>query len=114
MKALFLGLGSIGQRHLRNLKKIAPDTEIIAYRSKKIVPFLNESNEPEKNLDIVKHYKIQEYTSLREALKENPKMVFVTNPSNLHAISAIKALKANSFVFIEKPLSFDLKVQKNS
>ena len=32
MKILFVGLGSIGQRHLRNLKKFFPKFEILAYR----------------------------------------------------------------------------------
>ena len=33
MKILFVGLGSIGQRHLINLKKVMDDdVEILAYR----------------------------------------------------------------------------------
>ena len=33
-KALFIGLGSVGQRHLQNFKEIASaDIDIIAYRT---------------------------------------------------------------------------------
>ena len=46
MKALFIGLGSIGQRHLRNLKKLLPDCQIIAYRSSKQAPVLDSDNKP--------------------------------------------------------------------
>ena len=35
MKYLFCGLGSIGQRHLENLRKIDKNAEILAYRSSK-------------------------------------------------------------------------------
>ena len=45
MKALFVGLGSIGQRHLRNLKKIRPDVELMAIRSKNSGPVLSDSNQ---------------------------------------------------------------------
>ena len=32
MKILFVGLGSIGQRHLRNIKFLYPKSKILAYR----------------------------------------------------------------------------------
>ena len=32
MKFLFVGLGSIGQRHLQNIKKLQKDAEIFALR----------------------------------------------------------------------------------
>ena len=33
MKILFVGLGSIGQRHLQNLKKIRKDVELFALKT---------------------------------------------------------------------------------
>ena len=108
MKVLFLGLGSIGQRHLRNLKILMPEAEIMAYRTFKNVPFLDNENNPCKNIDLINHYKIKEYSNLNDALSQKPTMVFVTNPSKFHSQSAIEALKIGAFVFIEKPLSIDL------
>ena len=35
MNILIIGLGSIGQRHLRNLKLLLPTIQILAYRSSK-------------------------------------------------------------------------------
>ena len=109
MKTLFVGLGSIGQRHLRNLKSLIPDIEILAYRTSKNVPFLNEQNNPCENIDLTKFYKIKEYICLKKALDQKPDMVFITNPSRFHSYAAIEALKTGSFVFIEKPLSSDFK-----
>ena len=111
MKCLFIGLGSIGQRHLRNLKLILPEVEVSAYRNsrKNNVPFLNDRNVPIRNIDLIDHYSIKEYFSLHKALEKKPDMVFITNPSIYHGEFAIEAIKSGAFVFIEKPLSADIK-----
>ena len=44
MNFLFIGLGSIGQRHLRNLYKISKNDKIYAYRRKFSTPSLNNKN----------------------------------------------------------------------
>ena len=44
MKILFCGLGSIGQRHLRNLRKIKIKCEISCLKSSKIDIVLNDNN----------------------------------------------------------------------
>ena len=109
MKALFVGLGSIGQRHLRNLKILLPNIKIMAYRHSRNVPILDNRNNPVKNSDFSEYYNLEEYDSLKSALKQKPDMVFVTNPSRFHAKTAIAAMQAGSFVFIEKPFSCDIK-----
>ena len=50
---LFIGLGSIGQRHLRNLLKIQKRLNIYAFRKKKICPLLDKNN---KKNDICRVY----------------------------------------------------------
>lgn len=107
MKALFVGLGSVGQRHLRNLTKINSNIDVLAVRSKRIAPVLSDNNKVIKNAIMNEHYGLQEFDSLDEALKESPEMVFVTNPSSMHLDVAKKALLSDAFVFIEKPLSHD-------
>ena len=42
MNILIIGLGSIGQRHLRNIRRIYPKSNIFCYRRKFHVPSLNE------------------------------------------------------------------------
>lgn len=93
MKFLIIGCGSIGTRHLKNLKSIF-NGEIIAYRTrnKKVRKLENE-------------YHIKTYSNLAEALDQNPDAVLVTNPTSLHIQSALAAAKHGSNLFIEKPMS---------
>jgi len=93
MKFLIIGCGSIGTRHLKNLKSIF-NGEIIAYRTrnKKVRKLENE-------------YHIKTYSNLTEALDQNPDAVLVTNPTSLHIQSALAAAKHGSNLFIEKPMS---------
>ena len=53
MNFLFIGLGSIGQRHLRNLNTISKKNKIYAYRRKFNTPNLNNKNQVIKT-DIIK------------------------------------------------------------
>ena len=106
MKALFVGLGSIGQRHLRNLRCIAGDSiDVIAFRSKNHTPVLNEQQQVIENTDLAQHYKIREFNDLDQALADKPDIAFITNPSQHHINVAIKAAEAGCHLFIEKPLS---------
>jgi len=93
MKYMFVGLGSIGQRHLKNLRKITDDP-VIAYRT-------NKSNIEE----IDEKFNVKSFTDLKEALDEKPDVVFITNPTNLHIPVALKAADISSHLFIEKPIS---------
>ena len=89
---LFFGLGSIGTRHLRLLKKNY-NYEICAYRT----------NREKANDDVINIY------DLDEALRIKPDIVFITNPTYLHITTALTCLKAGvKFFFIEKPLSHSL------
>jgi predicted dehydrogenase len=105
MKALFVGVGSIGQRHLRNLKAIAPNIEVMAVRSLRTAPVLSNVNNIVNNITIAEQYNLKEFDSFDVALEMEPDIVFVTNPTSLHIDVAIKAIKAGCYVFIEKPLS---------
>nr|MBA4405415.1 hypothetical protein [Nanoarchaeum sp.] len=97
MKHLISGLGSIGQRHLQNIRALYPNDEIIAYRT-------NNSNLEE--LD--QKYGIKSYTNLEDALKEKPDTVFVTNPTSLHMPISLRAAQEGCHLFIEKPISHNL------
>ena len=96
MKAIFFGLGSIGQRHCRNLYENFGDIEIFALRT---------SN---KKLQFIDDDKVNTIHSLDQVVDIGPDIAFVTNPSSLHVPTAILAAKAGCHLFIEKPLSHNL------
>ena len=102
MKVLFIGCGSIGKRHIVNIRSLYKNkVEIIAYRTFAKSRHLDE--------DFFRNNKITQYTSLNKALSENPDVTFITNPTSLHIPVAIKAAKAGSHLFIEKPISDSMK-----
>lgn len=70
MNILILGLGSIGQRHLRNLKKISPKINIFALRKKYLTPMLNNNNRIIKG-DLKKKYSLKYINNLNEIKKRN-------------------------------------------
>lgn len=94
MKVLITGLGSIGERHAKLLSQREEAIELIAYRS--------EYSESQDSLDI------REFTDLDEALKLNPDIAFITNPTFLHVETALKCARAGCNLFVEKPLSHSL------
>jgi len=110
MKILFLGLGSIGQRHLQNIQKLQKRKKLPGnfeffglVRSEDIHRVLKDGNE-KKVTDIGKYYGMKTVTSLAAAKKIQPDVVFVTNPSSLHIQSALQFARLGSDLFIEKPL----------
>jgi predicted dehydrogenase len=108
LKILFAGLGSIGQRHVRNLRALLGDNvDILAYRACRQSPALNSDMSvcgpaPETV------YNIRCFENLEVALEEKPDALFVTNPNTLHLSVALAAAQAGCHLFIEKPLSHSL------
>jgi predicted dehydrogenase len=92
MKFFFAGLGSIGQRHLRNLYALG-HRDFIAYRTKKD----KDAFETE--------FSVLRTGSFEQGLLQKPDAVFITNPTSLHLPMATLAVKAGLNVFIEKPIS---------
>ena len=110
MNILIIGLGSIGQRHLRNLKLIEPKSKFYAIRKKKNVPLLNNFNKVIDG-DIKKKYSIRYFRSLKKIYQSKVKIdcAFVCTPSSKHVSQAIELLKYNIPCFVEKPLGSSLK-----
>jgi len=108
MKILFIGLGSIGQRHLRNIKTLKPgnDVQLLAYRKSKhkLVIDNGESITCESLAD---HYNIIELENLQDALNEHADIVFICGPSAQHISMATIFAKNGCHLFIEKPLATD-------
>lgn len=109
LKVLFAGLGSIGQRHVRNLRALLGDqVEILAYRQRLSSPVLNPDMTVRSGADLETIYGIRTFLKLEDALEERPTAVFVTNPNVYHLPVALAAARAGCHLFIEKPISHSL------
>lgn len=92
---MIAGLGSIGRRHLRNLKALGEE-DIMIYRS-------GRSTLQDDELEGF----ITE-TELDTAFSHKPDAVIVSNPTALHLDVAIPAAQAGCHVLLEKPVSHNL------
>lgn len=109
MKILMIGLGSIGQRHLRNIRRVlGEDAEIIAYRVRGLQRTFSDAMQIRDNVRLEDEFHITAYGDLDEALAQKPDAAFITNPTNMHIPCAIKCAKAGCHLFLEKPVSDDL------
>ena len=106
MKALFVGLGSIGQRHLRNLKTLIRDIEILAYRKSRNVPFLNNKNNPCENIDLKKFYKIKEFICFKKALEEKPDIGIYYKSIKISFIFCNRGYESRIFCIYRKTFIF--------
>ncbi len=100
MKFLIAGCGNIGRRHIKCIRNIYRNAEILAYRTT-----IGKDAELEK-------LGVKTYNSLKKALAEKPDFVFITNPTSLHVKTAMEAAKAGCNIFMEKPVSDSLKDAK--
>jgi predicted dehydrogenase len=102
---LFAGLGSIGQRHLRNLTALLPEPpRILAYRTRRDDRILTDDLRVEAETGLEKKYGIESFSDLDVALRQKPDIAFVTNPTSQHLPVALAAARAGCHLFVEKPL----------
>ncbi len=95
MKTLIAGFGSIGRRHLNNLRALG-ETDFVLLRS-------HHSTLPE---DDIKGLPVE--TTIEAALAHKPQAVVIANPSSLHLEVAIPAAKAGCSILMEKPVSHSM------
>ncbi|HET9932956.1 MAG TPA: Gfo/Idh/MocA family oxidoreductase [Polyangiaceae bacterium] len=108
-RALFVGLGGIGQRHLRNLRALFGDSVAVdAFRVRREQRVLDDQLSVIADSDLDARYGVSVYSDLDAALAQGPDAVFVTNPSSMHVDVARRAAEASAHVFIEKPVSHSL------
>lgn len=94
---LFVGCGSIGRRHLGNLKRLVRRREVWALRS---------GARAEEPLDPA--WGVHERSRWSQVLGERFDAAFITNPTSLHMPAALKLARRGVPLFIEKPLSDSL------
>lgn len=106
MKILMIGLGSIGQRHVRNIRRIYGDTvEIIAYRVRRLQQTFSDAMQIRDGVNLEEEHGITSFSSLDEALSQNPDVAYITNITSKHMECALKCAKAGCDIFLEKPVS---------
>ena len=94
MKALFIGLGSIGQRHARSLKHLG-HTDIVALRTRK-----GTSKALPEDISFIK-----EYDDIEDFYSTSMDCVIIANPTSLHVEAMKRPLSQGIPIFIEKPIS---------
>ncbi len=92
MRVLVCGLGSVGRRHVRNLRRLGI-RDILCFRSRGVDS--RPLTEDETCAPVV---------SLHQGLERRPDLVLVTNPTALHVETAAAVVGARVPVFVEKPL----------
>jgi predicted dehydrogenase len=96
VRALIVGLGSIGRRHARNWSALGYGPLAICHQVG--------APQPEE-LGV----EARDYDDLAHALEaERPDVVLVTNPTSLHVRAARTAVEAGAHVLVEKPLGNSL------
>jgi len=95
MKILIAGYGSIGRRHLNNLRTLG-QTDLLLLRS-------HHSTLPDEDIR-----DIPVETTVEAALAHRPEAVVIANPSALHLEVAIPAARAGCSILMEKPISHSM------
>lgn len=109
MRILIAGLGAVGQRHARNLRRIWGDgLELLAYRRRGLPFVVTDTLERDDSRNVESELDLTVFHDLDEALADGPDAVFVCTPSSLHLEVAQRAATAGCHLFIEKPLSDSL------
>lgn len=98
MKILVVGLGSIGRRHIKNLKAVDPLLDLALWRQQSKSADLGDVS------GLVGHVFFQE----DQAMAWKPQAVVIANPAPMHMATALRFAEAGAHLFIEKPLSVSL------
>jgi predicted dehydrogenase len=98
MRALIVGLGSIGRRHLRNLRALVPDADIAVWRQH-ARPASGAGSDPDADRTVF---------SLGEALAAHPDVAIIANPTAMHVHTGLQLAHEGISLFVEKPLSNEL------
>lgn len=91
MKALFIGLGSAGRRHLRLWRELVPQGEALAWRS--------------GYGEVLNIPCLRQFSTLEAALGEGPDFAVVANPTALHLDTALALARSGVPFLLEKPVS---------
>jgi predicted dehydrogenase len=91
-----VGCGSIGRRHLQNVQHLGYTDVLVC------------DPNPAALQDLAVPYAVQCSTNLEALLQQEPTVVVVAAPSQVHLAVALMAARAHCHLFIEKPLAHTL------
>jgi predicted dehydrogenase len=94
-RVLIVGLGSIGQRHLRLARQLLPSADIRVLR-----------HQPSKDLP---EFANGCFSELNEAISFAPQLAVIASPASFHLPVANALAKVGTHLLVEKPLSSELK-----
>lgn len=93
MNILFIGIGSIAERHIRNIRSLFSDVNIDVIRSGRGKKLSTTIEQLIKNV----------YTDIKE-IQAYYDAVFITNPTDIHYETLLKYHEYSDAFFIEKPV----------
>lgn len=93
MKALVVGGGSIGARHLRNLRQLGVEGLALV------------ESEATRRGEVAAQIALKPFAELQNGLDWSPDFVVVATPTHLHADQTLQIVRAGFPIFVEKPLS---------
>lgn len=95
MKALVVGSGSIGTRHLKNLKHLHPEIRVALWRQHGRAPLAPEIASLVEDV----------FTESQAATNWRPDIALLCNPAPMHVSTGLTLAEAGAALFVEKPLS---------
>lgn len=106
MRFLICGIGSIGQRHYKNLRSLGHEVALFRAGGGANAPFIQKFLSEEKSAG----REVKAYYNFQEAVDDfKPHAAFITNPNSRHLETALLSAKSGLHLFIEKPLSYNKK-----
>lgn len=108
MRILIAGLGSVGQRHARNIRALRPDAELFAFRRRRLSHVVTEQLNADASRNVENELNIEVFDDLARALDRRPQACIVCTPSSQHIEIALRAAQAGADLYLEKPVSHTL------
>lgn len=95
MRVLIVGSGSIGRRHLANLRRIQPECDVTVLMRRDSSTSVDQLQPPPNRI----------VHTLQGALTHEPNAAIIASPASHHLVTAIPLAKAGVHILVEKPIS---------
>lgn len=96
VNALVVGLGAIGRRHARNLRRLSPSIHVVGCRTHSAG--IDDLGDDVHMFDAIQY-------DLHRALSSRADVAIIATPASRHVDDALCAARAGVHVFVEKPIA---------